>query len=55
MNILYRYNLESMERMKMATEALGDTMAMGRYYISMESEVQAARKRAEALLGALLF
>lgn len=55
MNILYSYNSENIERMRMATEALGDTMAMGRYYISMESEVQAARKRAETLLGVLLF
>jgi hypothetical protein len=55
MNILYSYNSENIERMRMATEALGDTMAMGRYYISMDSEVQAARKRAETLVGALFF
>jgi hypothetical protein len=55
MNVLYRYNIESAERMRMATEALGDSMAMGRYYISMESEVEAAKKRAETLIGALFF
>jgi hypothetical protein len=55
MNILYSYNSENIERMRMATAALGDSMAMGRYYISMDSEVQAARKRAETLVGALFF